>query len=53
MVGFSDHTENDYSSMIAVGLGARIFEKHFTLNKNDLGPDHKFSLDPIELQELG
>lgn len=50
VVGFSDHTENDFSSMIAVGLGARIFEKHFTLNKKDLGPDHKFSLDPVELK---
>ena len=49
-MGFSDHTEMEFSIMIAVGLGARIFEKHFTLNKKDLGPDHKFSLDPVELK---
>ena len=49
IIGFSDHTENNYSSMIAVGLGARIFEKHFTLDKKLAGPDHWFSMNPDEL----
>jgi sialic acid synthase SpsE len=51
IIGFSDHTENNYSSMIAVGLGARIFEKHFTLDKNYPGPDHRFSMNPEELKD--
>lgn len=50
IVGFSDHTIDNYSSMIAVGLGAKIFEKHYTLDKNDIGPDHEFSLNPEELK---
>lgn len=50
IIGFSDHTTDNYSSMIAVGLGAKIFEKHYTLNKNDFGPDHEFSLNPEELK---
>lgn len=50
IVGFSDHTIDNHSSMIAVGLGAKIFEKHFTLDKNDIGPDHEFSLNPDELK---
>ncbi|MDA8658485.1 N-acetylneuraminate synthase family protein [Flavobacteriaceae bacterium] len=51
VIGFSDHTEGDFSSMIAVGLGARIFEKHFTEDKNNIGPDHRFSMNPKELKQ--
>ena len=36
--------------MTAVALGAKIIEKHFTLNKKNAGPDHKFALDPLELK---
>lgn len=51
-VGFSDHSEGYISSVAAVCKGAKIIEKHFTLNKEDFGPDHWFSLDPTELKLL-
>jgi N-acetylneuraminate synthase len=51
-VGYSDHTEGIEVPIAAVALGARIIEKHFTLNKNFEGPDHKASLDPQELKEM-
>jgi N,N'-diacetyllegionaminate synthase len=51
-VGFSDHSIGFDASLISIGLGARIIEKHFTLNKNQLGPDHKSSLNPDELFEF-
>lgn len=50
-VGFSDHTRDYYAAISAIGLGVNIFEKHFTLNKNLSGGDHKFSLNPRELSE--
>jgi len=50
-VGFSDHTIGTTGSIIASALGATIFEKHFTLNKNLPGPDHWFSCNPHELSE--
>lgn len=50
-VGFSDHTVEVTTPMLAALNGASIIEKHFTLDKNALGsPDHKFSLDPNELK---
>ena len=49
-VGFSDHSQDLSIPACAVALGARIFEKHFTLNKDRAGPDHWFSADPNELQ---
>ena len=52
-VGLSDHSINPLIAPItAVGLGATIIEKHFTLNKLSKGPDHYFSLDPIELKTM-
>lgn len=48
-VGFSDHSLGYSASLIAIGLGSRIIEKHFTLGKNLKGPDHKASLNPKEL----
>lgn len=48
-IGFSDHTAGVGASPYAVSLGATVVEKHFTLNKNMEGPDHKASLDPNEL----
>lgn len=51
ILGFSDHTQGTLAASVAVGLGARVFEKHFTLDNNLLGPDHWFSADPIELKE--
>lgn len=51
-VGFSDHTLGLEACLAAVALGAPIIEKHFTLDKNLPGPDHKASLDPVELSAL-
>lgn len=51
-VGYSDHTEGIEVSVAAVALGATIIEKHFTLNKNMPGPDHKASAGPKELKQL-
>ena len=48
-VGYSDHTIYREVPIIAVGLGAKVIEKHFTINKNLKGPDHKASLSPKEL----
>ena len=51
-VGFSDHTPGICVSLAAVAMGARVIEKHFTLDKGLSGPDHNASLDPNELKEL-
>ena len=49
-VGFSDHTLGQVAAITAVGIGATVFEKHFTLNKNGAGPDHFYALEPAELK---
>jgi N,N'-diacetyllegionaminate synthase len=51
-VGYSDHTEGIEASLAAVALGAKIIEKHITLNKNLSGPDHKASITPEELKKM-
>jgi N,N'-diacetyllegionaminate synthase len=51
-VGYSDHTIGIEVPIAAVALGACIIEKHFTLDKNMHGPDHKASLDVFELKEM-
>jgi N,N'-diacetyllegionaminate synthase len=51
-IGWSDHTLGDAITLASVALGARIIEKHYTLDKNMEGPDHKASLEPDELKEL-
>jgi N,N'-diacetyllegionaminate synthase len=51
-VGYSDHTKGIEISIAAVALGARVIEKHFTLDRNMEGPDHKASLEPGELKEM-
>lgn len=51
-VGYSDHTRGIEVSIAAVALGATVIEKHFTLDKNMEGPDHKASIDPCELKNL-
>jgi N,N'-diacetyllegionaminate synthase len=48
-VGYSDHTLGIEIPIAAVAMGASVIEKHFTLDKNLEGPDHKASLEPIEL----
>jgi len=51
-VGFSDHTLGIIVPIAAVVLGAFVIEKHFTLDKNLPGPDHKASLEPDELKKM-
>ena len=48
----SDHTLGSEVAIAAVALGAEVIEKHITLNKKMLGPDHKASLNPKELSYL-
>ena len=49
-LGYSDHTQGILASSLAVAFGAKVFEKHFTLDKNLPGPDHWFSEDPEGLK---
>jgi len=51
-VGYSDHTLGMIVPITAVALGAQVLEKHFTLSRDSLGPDHKASLEPKELKEM-
>lgn len=51
-VGYSDHTPGIEVPIAAVALGARVIEKHFTLDRNLPGPDHKASLEPHELKAM-
>lgn len=50
--GYSDHTKGIEVSVAAVALGACVIEKHFTLDRNMEGPDHKASLEPDEFAQL-
>ncbi len=52
VIGISDHTIDNTTSIAAVALGAKIIEKHVTLNRSDGGPDDSFSLEPNDLREL-
>lgn len=51
-VGFSDHTEGCFAPVLAVAHGARVIEKHFTLDRSLPGPDHRMSTDPQGFREL-
>ena len=51
-IGFSDHSTGSIGAVIAVTLGAKVIEKHITLDKNYPGPDHPFSLEPYEMKNL-
>ena len=51
-VGYSDHTHGIEIPIAAVALGATVIEKHFTLDRNLPGPDHKASLEPHELKSM-
>ena len=51
-VGYSDHTKGIEVPIAAVALGAAVIEKHFTLDRNMEGPDHKASLEPDELKSM-
>ncbi|MCL2365882.1 MAG: N-acetylneuraminate synthase [Oscillospiraceae bacterium] len=51
-IGYSDHTQGYEVAVAAAALGASVIEKHFTLDKTMVGPDHKASLDPMELAHM-
>jgi N,N'-diacetyllegionaminate synthase len=51
-VGYSDHTSGIEVAIAAVALGAKVIEKHFTLDRDLPGPDHQASLEPDELKEM-
>jgi sialic acid synthase SpsE len=51
-VGYSDHTEGDIACIVSIGLGAKIIEKHFTLDKTMEGPDQSTSATPDEFIKL-
>lgn len=50
--GFSDHTPSIFTAVASVALGAKVIEKHFTLDRNQPGDDHKISIEPDELNKL-
>lgn len=52
IVGYSDHTLGIEVPVAAVAMGAEVIEKHFTLDKTMEGPDHRASLDPVELKAM-
>jgi N-acetylneuraminate synthase/N,N'-diacetyllegionaminate synthase len=52
LTGFSDHSEGIPAAVLSVAMGAVLIEKHFTLDKNLPGSDHRFSSDPHEMAEL-
>lgn len=52
LVGYSDHTLGTTAAIVAVSLGARVIEKHFTLDMTLPGPDHKASIEPAQLKEF-
>ena len=51
-IGYSDHTMGIEAAIAAIAIGARVIEKHFTLDRDMEGPDHKASLEPNELKDM-
>jgi N-acetylneuraminate synthase len=51
IVGYSDHSVGMGASLFSIPMGAKVVEKHFTLSKDEIGPDHRASLSPKELIE--
>ena len=51
-VGYSDHSSSIITPSIAITLGCKVIEKHFTLSRKLKGPDHKASLEPYELKKM-
>jgi N,N'-diacetyllegionaminate synthase len=51
-IGYSDHTQGLEVAIAAVAMGASVIEKHFTLDRNLPGPDHRASLEPAELKSM-
>lgn len=52
VIGLSDHQNGIAMSVVAYTLGARVFEKHFTLNRASKGTDHAFSMEPVGMRKL-
>ena len=52
VTGYSDHTIGEHICIAAVAQGASIIEKHFTLDRSMKGPDHKFAIEPKELETM-
>jgi len=52
VIGYSDHSVGIAMSLVAYAFGARILERHFTLNRAGKGTDHSFSLEPVGLRKL-
>ena len=52
ITGYSDHTPGDVVVLGAIALGGKVIEKHFTLDKNDKGPDHPHSMNPEEFAAM-
>lgn len=52
VIGFSDHSVSTLASIAAVALGAKVIERHFTLDKKAIGPDHMLSSTPNEMKDL-
>ena len=51
-IGYSDHAKGISAAVFSIGIGAKIIEKHFTLNKNQKGADHKISIEPYEFKKM-
>jgi N-acetylneuraminate synthase len=51
-IGFSDHTQGVHIPVAAVAKGAKVIEKHFTLDRKMKGPDHSFAIEPSELKQM-
>ena len=51
-IGLSDHTEGILTPPVAVALGAKVIEKHYTIDRKLSGPDHPFAIEPNELNDM-
>tara|TARA_B100002003_G_C13921281_1_gene447949 strand:- start:271 stop:714 length:444 start_codon:yes stop_codon:yes gene_type:complete len=52
LTGYSDHTAGDHVCLASVALGACVVEKHLTLDRKLVGPDHPFSMEPTQFKEM-
>jgi len=52
VLGLSDHTSGHSTTLGAISLGARVIEKHFTDNNNQIGPDHGFAMNPVTWRDM-
>ena len=51
-MGYSDHSSSILTAVLSASIGAKVIEKHFTLNKKSIGPDHSSSLNPSEFKKM-